>query len=346
MAQTNKILVAEDEISNQLLVKRTLSKAGFTAVVVNNGIEVLQILEREQFDAIITDWMMPEMDGIELIRTIRKKYKEPPFILMMTSLASESARRHALEVGADDFIAKPVNLNELLERVQSGIARQIQVDNKFPIQETTVRPSEVIPNSVAIAIAASTGGPPTVLQVLKGLDPKANTSIFIVQHGPAWMLESFAQKLNEETDFTVRIASNLMPTQPGFVYIAPGEFHMRVDKNTYRIQLDDGPKENFVRPAADPLFRSVADAYGKFSVGVVLTGLGRDGTQGISHIHSVKGSIIVQDPETAIASSMPSSALTANIPLRKEPLDKIAAAINERVFALSALLKKVKGGAQ
>lgn len=343
MAQTNKILVAEDEISNQLLVKRTLTKAGYTTVVVTNGIEVLQILEREQFDAIITDWMMPEMDGIELIRNIRKKYKEPPFILMMTSLASESARRHALEVGADDFIAKPVNLNELVERIQNGIARQIQVSSKSPIQETTVISSEVIPNTVAIGIAASTGGPPTVLQVLKGLDSKANTSIFIVQHGPAWMLESFAQKLNEETDFTVRIASNLMPTQPGFVYIAPGELHMRVDKNTYRIQLDDGPKENFVRPAADPLFRSIADAYGKFSIGVVLTGLGRDGTQGISHIHSVKGSIIVQDPETAIASSMPSAALSANLPVRKEPLDKIAAVINERVFALSALLKKVKG---
>lgn len=343
MTHTNKILVAEDEISNQLLVKRTLNKAGYTVVVVNNGVEVLQILEREKFDAIITDWMMPEMDGIELIRSIRKNFKETPFLLMMTSLASEAARRHALEVGADDFIAKPVNLNELLERVQNGIARQMQVDTKSTYQETSVIASEVVPNSVAIAFAASTGGPPTVLQVLKGLDPNANSSIFIVQHGPAWMLESFAQKLNEETGFSVRIASNLMPTQPGFVYIAPGEFHMRVDKNTYRIVLDDGPKENFVRPAADPLFRSVAEAFGKFSVGVVLTGLGRDGTQGISHIHSVKGSIIVQDPETAIASSMPSSAISSSVPVRIELLDKIASAINERVFALSALLKKVKG---
>ena len=342
MNHTNKILLAEDEISNQLLVKRTLLKAGYTTVVVNNGIEALQLLERERFDAIITDWMMPELDGIELIRQIRKKYKDPPFILMMTSLASDSARRHALEVGADDFIAKPVNLNELTDKVQNGIARQIQGDIKPIIPEQTVIPSEVVPQSVAIAIAASTGGPPTVLEVIKGLDSKANSTIFIVQHGPDWMLESFAQKLNEETDFTVRIASNLMPTQPGYIYIAPGDLHMRVDKNTYRLLLDDGPKENFVRPAADPLFRSVAEAYGKFSIGVVLTGLGRDGTQGISHIHSVKGSVIVQDPETAIASSMPSSAIASKIPVRVEPLDKIAQAINERVFALAALLKKVK----
>lgn len=342
MNHTNKILLAEDEISNQLLVKRTLLKAGYTTVVVNNGIEALQLLERERFDAIITDWMMPELDGIELIRQIRKKYKAPPFILMMTSLASDSARRHALEVGADDFIAKPVNLNELTDKVQNGIARQIQGDIKPIIPEQTVIPSEVVPQSVAIAIAASTGGPPTVLEVIKGLDSKANSTIFIVQHGPDWMLESFAQKLNEETDFTVRIASNLMPTQPGYIYIAPGDLHMRVDKNTYRLLLDDGPKENFVRPAADPLFRSVAEAYGKFSIGVVLTGLGRDGTQGISHIHSVKGSVIVQDPETAIASSMPSSAIASKIPVRVEPLDKIAQAINERVFALAALLKKVR----
>lgn len=343
MAFLNKILLAEDEISNQLLVKRALNKAGYTTVVVSTGIEALELIEREQFDALITDWMMPEMDGIELIRNIRKKYKEPPFILMMTSLASDSARRHALEVGADDFIAKPVNLSELIERLQNGIARQQQVDTKPAQPESIVYPSEVVPNSVAIAIAASTGGPPTVLEVLKGLDPKANSTIFVVQHGPAWMLESFAQKLNDETNFTVKIATNLMPTQPGFVYIAPGELHMRVDKNTYRIQLDNGPKENFVRPAADPLFRSIAEAYGKFSVAVVLTGLGRDGTQGISHIHSAKGSIIVQHPETAIASSMPSSAIASNVPVRIEPLENIASAINERVFALAALLKKVKG---
>lgn len=342
MSQLNKILLAEDEISNQLLVKRALNKAGYTTVVVNNGLEALQILEKEQFDAIVTDWMMPELDGIELIRQIRKKYKEPPFLLMLTSLASEGARRHALEVGADDFIAKPVNLNELIERVQSGISRKIQGEAKPIVPEPTVIPSEVVPNFVAIAIAASTGGPPTVLEVIKGLDPKANSAIFIVQHGPAWMLESFAQKLNEETNFTVRIASNLMPAQPGFIYIAPGDLHMRVDKNTYRILLDDGPKENFVRPAADPLFRSIAEAFGQFSIGVVLTGLGRDGTQGISHIHSVKGSVIVQDPETAIASSMPSSAIASKIPVRVEPLDKIAAAINEKVFALAALLKKIR----
>ncbi len=343
MSQINKILLAEDEISNQLLVKRALNKAGYSTIVVNNGIEALQLLEKEQFDAIITDWMMPELDGIELIRQIRKKYKEPPFILMLTSLASDSARRHALEVGADDFIAKPVNLDELIDRVQGGIARKIQGDTKPIIVEPLVIPSEVVPNSIAVGIAASTGGPPTLLEVIKGLDPKANSSIFIVQHGPAWMLESFAQKLNEETDFSVRIASNLMPIQSGFIYIAPGDLHMRVDKNTYRILLDSGPKENFVRPAADPLFRSIAEAFGKFSIGVVLTGLGRDGTQGISHIHSVKGSVIVQDPETAIATSMPSSAIASKIPVRIEPLEKIAAAINERIFALSALLKKVKG---
>ncbi len=336
-----KVLIAEDEITNQLLVKRLLAKAGYTSAVVSNGKEVMKLLESETCDAILTDWMMPEMDGIEMIRTIRKKYPNPPFIMVMTSLASEGARQHALESGADDFLTKPINFDELLDKLSNGISRASQSKEK-PKTEVPVVEAAQLPPFVGVAIASSTGGPPTVSQIIKGLSNRENASYFIVQHGPDWMLESFAEKLNTETDFTVKIAVNHQSIQPGVIYIAPGDRHLRVDNKTYRIVIDDGPKENFVRPAADPLFRSVAEAFGQFAIGVVLTGLGRDGTSGAAHIVGAKGGVIVQHPDTAIAPSMPTSVIQSGIQARVEPLENVASAIKERVFALAALLKKMK----
>jgi len=340
MDKPKKILIAEDEIINQLLVKRLLSKAGYTSAVVSNGKEVLKLLENETCDAILTDWMMPEMDGIEMIRLIRKKYPNPPFILMMTSLATQGARQHALDSGADDFITKPIEIDEFLEKLSNGISMCNQIAEK-PRTEVPVVEAAQLPPFVAVAIASSTGGPPTVSQVINNLSNRENAAYFIVQHGPDWMLESFADKLNTETQFDVKIAINHQLIQSGTIYIAPGDRHLRIDKNTYRIIIDDGPKENFVRPAADPLFRSVAEAFGQFAIAVVLTGLGRDGTSGSAHIIGAKGGVIVQHPDTAIAPSMPTSVIQSGIQVRVEPLENIASAIKERVFALAALLKKV-----
>ena len=102
---------------------------------------------------------------------------------------------------------------------------------------------------------------------------------------------------------TVSLAVNGMKIEKGNVYISPGDKHLKVDPKSFKIILDDGPKENFVRPSADPLFRSVADAFGKYSLGVILTGLGRDGALGTAQIASVKGTVLVQDPDTAVAPS-------------------------------------------
>lgn len=341
MDTPKKILIAEDEITNQLLVKRLLSNAGYISATVSNGKEAMKLLETETCDAIVTDWMMPEMDGIEMIRAIRKKYANPPFILVMTSLATDGAKQYALESGADDFLTKPIKFDELLDKLSNGIARVSQSKEKTRTEVPVVEAIQ-LPPYVGVAIASSTGGPPTVTQIIKGLSNRENAAYFIVQHGPDWMLDSFAEKLNTETDFTVKIAVNHQPIQPGMIYIAPGDRHLRIDKKTYRIVIDDGPKENFVRPAADPLFRSVAEAFGQFAIGTVLTGLGRDGTAGAAHIVGAKGGIIVQHPDTAIAPSMPTSVIQSGIQARVEPLENIASTIKERVFALSALLKKMK----
>ena len=122
--------------------------------------------------------------------------------------------------------------------------------------------------------------------------------------------------------------------------IAPGDYHLIIDEKTTRIKLDDGPKENFVRPAADPLFRSIVKSFGKYSIGVVLTGLGRDGATGIAQVNSIGGKIIIQDPKTAVADSMPNSAIKMDVDSIICSPDKIADHINNFILDLKDELSK------
>jgi two-component system chemotaxis response regulator CheB len=338
MTDNKKVLIVEDELTNSLLLKKILSKGGFLPVVAHNGMDALKHLEKETFAAILTDWMMPQIDGIELIRRVREKIQPLPFIIMITALVSDGAKTYALESGADDYIAKPIDTEELLTRLKDGLEKYYQAPATANYHVKFVEPDS-LPNFVAVAIATSTGGPPTLIEIFKTLPNYINASFFIVQHGPPWMLETFTQRLQKDSPLKVMLAGRGMVCETGCVYIAPGDKHLRIEKNTFRILLDDGPKENFVRPAADPLFRSIAESFGKYSVGVILTGLGRDGSQGAAQITSVGGMVIVQDPSTAVAPAMPSSAIATGINCKVAPLKDMAKVISETVFPISATLK-------
>jgi len=341
---SKKILIVEDEMINAILLKKILIKQGFQITVANNGEEARHLLEREQFDAVLTDWMMPHMDGIELIRFIRANIRPTPLIIMITALVSETAKKYALESGADEFIAKPIDTDDIVVRVNDGLKKIEQAKeqskekaklNKKDIEQI----NEANPPFPAVAIASSTGGPPVLLEIFKNLPSNTKAAFFIVQHGPIWMLETFAQRLKKETEFDVLLGEDNLTIEEGKIYVAPGDKHMIIDADTFKIKLDDGPKENFVKPAADPLFRSVAKAFGRYTVAVVTTGLGKDGTQGLYYISKVKGSIIIQDPATATAPSMPQSAIDTGLNHRKVELKELAKAISEAVFPLSASIK-------
>ena len=340
MSEFKKVLVAEDELTNSILIKRLLTKAGYSVVVAQNGAEALKHLEKESFDALLTDWMMPNMDGIELIRRARVEIRPLPLIIMVTALVSEGARSYALESGADDYIAKPINVDELLTRVKDGLDKKHQSAPKITksVVECEI---DVNPPFVGVGVCTSTGGPPTLIEIFKNIDKNTRAAFYIVQHGPAWMLETFSQRLQRETKLNVSLGNNGMISEPGNIYIAPGDKHMRVEKGTMKIILDDGPKENFVRPAGDPLFRSIADAFGKFSVAVVLTGLGRDAAQGATQISSGNGNLLIQDPDTAVAPSMPRTAINSGVRHKVVPLPEMAKTLAETIFPMAALLKRL-----
>lgn len=335
-----KILLAEDDITSAILLKRILTKAGYTVIVANNGVEAYSHLERENFDVLLTDWMMPQMDGIELIRRIRSNFKDVPVIIMITALVSESARNYALESGADDYIAKPIDVDEILTRIKDGIERKCQ---EFPTAKTPVvgKDLSIIPPFVGVGIVTSTGGPPALIEIFKNIPENTNAAFYVIQHGPSWMIETFANRLQKESKLSVSIASHNIPSEVRNVYLAPSDKHLRIDPKTFNIILDDGPKENFVRPAGDPLFRSLANSFGKYSIGVILTGLGRDGAQGAMQINAVNGTVLVQDPESAVAPSMPKTVIETGINARIVPLSEMSKAIAETVFPLCAQLKKI-----
>lgn len=333
MTETKNILVVEDEITNSILIKRILLKEKYKVTTAFNGQEALEIMENETFDAVLTDWMMPKLDGIELIKKIRENIEPLPLLIMITALVSEGAKAHALDSGADDYIAKPVEIDSLVESVKNGLEKKSQTLAEEP--KVSLKKIKSVAPFPGVFIATSTGGPPTLLNIFKEIDKSLPVAYFIVQHGPSWMLDTFALRLEKESGLNVHIAENGMKPKIRNIYIAPGDMHIRFSSNDFNIILDNGPKENFVRPAADPLFRSAAETFGDKSIAVVLTGLGKDGSHGVNYIQSVRGKILIQDPETAIAPSMPNSAKNMNIDYELVDIEKMPEAIKLKFNEIS-----------
>jgi two-component system, chemotaxis family, protein-glutamate methylesterase/glutaminase len=260
--------------------------------------------------------------------------------MMVTALASPQARQRALEAGADVYVTKPIDAGLVIDALQKGLAQKRQGHQ----YEKLLKNAEGgwRGNIVGVGITASTGGPPMVRELLHGLTPTTDAAFFIVQHGPAWMLEAFVSRLQEETTMPVRLGKHDMRVEPGTVYLAPGDQHMIVDPCHPRILLTDDPPENYVRPAADPLFRSMATAFRQRALVVVLTGMGRDGTIGAGYVNVSGGTVLAQDPSTATVESMPGSVVALRIAKMFAPVPKLAVELNrliqdvQRVTARSA----------
>jgi len=162
---------------------------------------------------------------------------------------------------------------------------------------------------VGVFIATSTGGTDALAEVLLTLKMQRQAVVFIVQHGPAWLLEALAERLQRQTTMPLVLAEDDVFAKAGTVYLAPGDHHLSIEAGSFRLRLEKGPLVNYVRPAADPLFQNGAHAFGPYGIGVVLTGMGRDGSAGAAHILEAGGTVLVQDPETAVAPGMPQTVI-------------------------------------
>ena len=340
------MLVVDDSAFMRKLISELIDGTEEFRVVgtARNGIEALKQIHALDPDIVTLDIEMPELDGIQALGYIMSETPRPVVMLSATDVrGSEDLTLRALELGAVDFVRKPsgpisLDLASVRERLVEAL-RASRVVNLRGVR-ALARPAVGVGRASAggtggawraVVIAASTGGPRALAEVLPLLPATLDAAVLVVQHMPKGFTASLAARLDTMTRLPVAEARHGEPVRHARVYLAPGGVHMRVARGDLgaSIVLDDSPPIWGVRPSADPLFRSAAQAFGADVIGVVLTGMGRDGADGLRAIREAGGGAIVQDRETSIIYGMPQAALAAAGADRIVPLGQVAGAIAE-----------------
>ncbi len=350
MSSKPSVLVVDDSALMRRVIAELITESEeFTVVgTARNGREAVARVRALDPDLVTLDIEMPEMDGLQALREIMRAAPRPVVMLSgAETMDGRDATLQALELGAVDFVRKPsgpisLDLAVVGERLRGALRAAAQanvrglqtpVRRHTPVRRGPGRPSHS--PTRAVAIAASTGGPRALTQVLPGLPGSLDAAVFVVQHMPAGFTRSLAQRLDALGPLPVHEAEAGQVVVSGHVYVAPGGHHMRVSDDVEPvILLDETPAVWGVRPAADPLFRSVAAVFGDRCVGVVLTGMGRDGADGLRAVRDAGGRSIVQDRDTSIIYGMPYAALQAAGADRVAPLSGVAPAIVELLAAV------------
>ena len=369
-----RVLVTDDSVVLRRLITDVLSgdpeiEVVGTAVNGKNAIDKIPTLKP---DIMTLDIEMPIMDGLQTLVELRKRQSKMPIIMFSTlTERGAGATLDALERGASDYVTKPANVGsiaESMEAVRSQLIPKIKsLTGRAPIAPRA-RPAiggpppppgasrlavpgaapqaGPAPSGTAatptgrvdiVAIGISTGGPDALTQVLSSLPGGLSVPIVVTQHMPPVFTQLFAQRLDSKSRLRVVEAKNGEPVEPGKVLIAPGDYHMRLVRKQGGVvaTLDQGPQENYCRPAVDPMFRSVNEVYGGNTLAVIMTGMGADGHRGAEHIIHAGGSLIVQDEATSVVWGMPGAAVHAGLKCEVLPLGKIAEAIVARVASRS-----------
>jgi two-component system chemotaxis response regulator CheB len=337
-----KVLIVDDSASTRMFLQQVLSADPSITVVgsAKNGIEAIAEAERLAPDVITMDIDMPQMNGLDATRRIMETLPIPIIILSgIIDTAEVVSSFHAMEAGAVAALPKPrgaghpdhereidvlIRTVKLMSEIK--LVRRWPLPKKggpvFPVTETMQlkRPSP----ARVVAIGASTGGPVAIKDILSGLGKGFNLPVLIVQHMAAGFIHGFAEWLAFSSSLPIHIASHGERIIPGHAFIAPDGYHMLADSGN-RIRLDDSAPENGLRPSVSALFRSVADNYASCAIGVLLTGMGRDGVDELL-VMKQKGAVtIAQDQASSVIYGMPAEAIKLGAAIYTLPPGKIAA---------------------
>lgn len=370
-ADAYRVVVVDDSAIIRGLLTRTLQTDPEIVIVdsVSNGQLAVESVKKHDPDVMVLDIEMPVMDGLTALPKLIAA--DPTLKVIMAStltLRNADISLKALELGAADYIPKPTSTGdtasgydfkqELIAKVKAlGAARRAVRPGKSTA--TVKRPGVPAPPSApgiyrgaavklreagpsmtpaVVAIGCSTGGPQALFRLLPALGKDLRQPILITQHMPATFTTILAEHIQKMTGRPAAEAKDGEPVVGGKIYVAPGNFHMTVESSgaQHVIRLNQNPPENFCRPAVDPMFRSLAQAYGRNVLAVVLTGMGQDGLKGAQVLIQAGGTLIAQDEATSVVWGMPGAVATGGLCSAVLALDDIGPRIRKLAMRQAA----------
>ncbi len=327
-----KVLVVDDSATMRELISAVLRRDPQIEVIGHaaDPLEARTAIKQLNPDVITLDVEMPNMNGLEFLEKIMRLRPTPVIMVSTRTQAGAAVTLRALECGAFDCVAKPSNgdyhdFDQLPEKVRAAAKTRMRPRGVAPAESvTTERIGRFATDGRVVAIGSSTGGVEALIAVLSRFPANCPPTL-ITQHMPATFTKSFSERLNRLCAPEVAEAEDGMPVLPGHVYLAPGSAHLEIENPSKpRCRLHDGERVSGHRPSADVLFSSVARVVGARSLGVILTGMGRDGAQGMLEMRQAGAETIGQDEASCIVYGMPKVAFEIGAVSRQLPLGKMA----------------------
>jgi two-component system chemotaxis response regulator CheB len=358
MSDRIRVLVVDDSALMRKLIPRILEADTSIEVVgtAMDGAFALKKIEDLKPDVVTLDLEMPRMDGIECLRKIAKQHPVPVIVVSTHSRQGAYATFKALALGAIDFVAKPQEAAAgHLEAIAAELIEQIKVAHRVrgnePAARVLAEPKKVtkpgrravLPANRIVAVGVSTGGPNALQYLLEQMPPDFAACMVIVQHMPEGFTEMFARRLDECSPLEIMEARSGDLLLSGRVLICPGNRHMMVRRmpRGEMVVLSDSPPVNGHRPSADVLFHSAAQEFGPSVIGVLMTGMGEDGAEGLGAIRDAGGLTVAQSEESCVVSGMPRAAISKGYASRVVPLEGLSAFLIEQCKAERGSPEKV-----
>ena len=345
--QKIRVLIVDDSAFMRRAISAILDSDSEIQVIgtAKNGVEALEKAHELKPDVITMDLNMPVMDGIECLERIRASLKIPVIMLSSYTKEGAAATMQALSKGATDFIAKPENIFDMKKAdLKKEIIDKVKVARYSKFQDSIKREEKIVkirrriyrdaPRNL-VAIGTSTGGPKALQEIIPLISPKTEAAFMLVQHMPAGFTKSLAERLDAMSAIKVKEAEHDELLKCAHAYIAPGGYHMLVketDKDVYKIKLTKTPLIEGHRPSVDVMLESVSKIDIDNIVAVIMTGMGKDGSNGIRELKKRRNAhIIAQDEDTCVVFGMPRMAIATGLVDKVVPLGQIADEIMKTV---------------